>query len=318
MPEAETTADAALMARVCWYYFKEGQTQEDIAKRLGLTRKRINRILSEARVSGFVQIAIDSSVSICADLEMRLVEKFGLRRAIVVPSPNPELDVRAVVGAAAAQFVSDHLREGESLGITWGGTINAAAANVLRRRAQNNSVVLLCGGLAKSTNVNPYDNAAMFARALDATCFYLTAPMFAASRELRDALVASDPVRGVLAMTPQLDMALLSAVDLSNQSKALEYGVISREVWRSLREAGAVGDICGHYLRNDGTPVDHPLAARTINPPLNELRRVRQLVLAAGGRQKVSIIHAAVLARLCHVLITDEAAATGLLSESAR
>jgi len=312
-PERETAADAALMARVCWYYFKEGQTQEDIAQRLGLTRKRINRILSEARTSGFVQIAIDSSVSICADLEMRLVDRFGLRRAIVVPSPHPQLDVRAVVGAAAGQFISDHLREGERLGITWGGTINAAAANVLRRRAQNNSVVLLCGGLAKSTNVNPYDNAAMFARALDATCFYLTAPMFAATRELRDALVASDPVRTVLAMTRQLDMALLSAVDLSNQSKALEYGVISRELWRSLREAGAVGDICGHYLRSDGTPVDHPLAARTVNPPLDELRQVRQLVLAAGGRQKVSIIHAAMKARLCHVLITDEDAAAGLL-----
>jgi DNA-binding transcriptional regulator LsrR (DeoR family) len=317
-PDREAGADAAMMARICWYYFKEGQTQEEIAQRLGLTRKRINRILSDARVSGFVQIAIDSSVSICADLETRLADTFGLRRAIVVPSPNPERDVRTVVGAAAGQFISDHLGQGASLGITWGGTINAAAANVLRRRGQDNAVVLLCGGLAKSTNVNPYDNAAMFARALDATCFYVTAPMFAATRELRDALINSDPVQTVLAMTPQLDMALLSAVDLSAQSKALEYGVISREVWRSLREAGAVGDICGHYLRSDGTPVDHPLAARTINPPLEELRKVRQLVLAAGGRQKISIIHAAILARLCHVLITDESAATGLLAGSGR
>jgi DNA-binding transcriptional regulator LsrR (DeoR family) len=317
-PDREAGADVALMARICWYYFKEGQTQEDIAQRLGLTRKRINRILSEARASGFVQIAIDSSVSVCADLETRLIDKFGLQRAIVVPSPNPELDVRTVVGAAAGQFISDHLGEGASLGITWGGTINAAAANVLRRRDQDNAVVLLCGGLAKSTNVNPYDNAAMFARALDATCFYVTAPMFAATRELRDALVTSDPVQAVLSMTRQLDMALLSAVDLSAQSKALEYGVISREIWRSLREAGAVGDICGHYLRSDGKPVDHPLTARTINPPLDDLRKVRQLVLAAGGRQKISIIHAAILAQLCHVLITDEAAATGLLAGGTR
>src|SRR5215469_14957487 len=85
---AESGPDAALMARVCWHYFKEGQTQEEIAQRLGLTRKRINRILSEARVSGFVQIAIDSSVSVFADLETRLADQFGLQRAIVVPSPE--------------------------------------------------------------------------------------------------------------------------------------------------------------------------------------------------------------------------------------
>ena len=30
----EEPADAALMARICWYYFKEGQTQDAIAQRL--------------------------------------------------------------------------------------------------------------------------------------------------------------------------------------------------------------------------------------------------------------------------------------------
>jgi DNA-binding transcriptional regulator LsrR (DeoR family) len=306
--ERETeAADAPLMARVCWYYFKEGQTQEEIAQRLGLTRKRINRILSDARASGFVQITINSSGGACAGLETRLTEKFNLRRAIVVPSPQPDRDVRTIVGAAAGQYISDHLGEGGSLGITWGGTINAAAQNVLRRQGQHNAVVLLCGGLAKSTSVNPYDNAAMFARALDATCFYVTAPMYAETKELRDALVKSEPIRGILKMTTQLDIALLSAVDLSTQSKALEYGVFSRELWRSLRDAGAVGDICGHFLDKDGEPVVHPLAARTVNPPLEELRKVPELV---------PIIRSALLARLCHVLITDESAAT-LLADGA-
>jgi DNA-binding transcriptional regulator LsrR (DeoR family) len=316
--DAVSSADAQVMARICWHYFKEGQTQDEIAKRLGLTRKRVNRILSDASTSGFVQITIDSSVSACVGLETRLVEAFGLRRAIVVPSPNPDVDVRAVVGAAAGQYVSEHLAEGASLGITWGGTINAAAQNVLRRTGGRNTVVLLCGGLARSTRVNPYDNAAMFARALDATCFYVTAPMFAETPQLRDALVGSEPVRGVLEMARQVDMALLSAVDLSAQSKALEYDVISRQLWQSLRDAGAVGDICSHYLDSNGKPIDHPIMARTINPPLDDLRSVPELILAAGGRPKVPIIRAAILARLCHVLITDETAASALLSQKAK
>jgi DNA-binding transcriptional regulator LsrR (DeoR family) len=319
-PENEvlSSTDAQMMARVCWHYFKEGQTQEEIAKRLGLTRKRINRVLNEARATGFVQITIDSSVSACVGLEARLVDRFGLRRAIVVPSPEPGVDVRTVVGAAAGQYVSEHLADGASLGITWGGTINAAAQNVLRRQGRGNSVVLLCGGLAKSTRVNPYDNAAMFARALDATCFYITAPMVAETKQLRDALIGSEPVSGVLAMARRVDMALLSAVDLSTQSKALEYDVISRQLWQSLRDAGAVGDICSHYLDIDGKPIAHPITARTINPTLDDLRKVPELILAAGGRQKVSIIRGAILARLCHVLITDETAASALLSDKSR
>jgi DNA-binding transcriptional regulator LsrR (DeoR family) len=310
--------DGAIVARVCWAYFKEGQTQEAIAQRLGLTRKRVIRILNDARASGFVQITINDPMGACAELEARLQSAFALRRAIVVPAPPPGVDVRTVVGAAAGQYVSNHLAAGASIGITWGGTINAAAQNIRRRRGQDNTVVLLCGGLARSTAINPYDNAAMFARALDATCYYVTAPMFADTAELRQQLMASEPVREVLQMTRRLDMALLSAVDLTRESRALEYGVISRDAWRSLRSAGAVGDICGHYLDAEGATVDHPLAHRTINPPLADLRSVKELVLAAGGAHKAPIIQGALRAGLCHVLITDEAAATALLAATRR
>lgn len=309
---SDEPADIALMARICWYYFKEGQTQEAIAQRLSITRKRVNQILGEARQSGLVQISISGDRGPCYELEAALIAKFGLRRAIVVPSPLPGADVRPFVGAAAGQYLSTRLPQSGALGISWGGTINAAAQNLAPRKGMNNRVVLLCGGLAESTAINPYDNAAMMARALDATCYYVTAPMYAETRTLRDALVTSEPVRSVLAMVPTLDMALLSAIDLSEQAKPLEYGVITRETWTSLREAGAVGDICGHYIDVQGRPVDHPLTSRVINPPLDDLRRVPELVLAAGGLQKLAIITAAMRARLCHVLITDEETAREL------
>lgn len=309
-----SSADARTVARICWYYYKEGQTQEAIAKRLDMTRKRVNRVLNDARSSGLVQIAINSPVAACVEMEVALVQKYGLQRAIVVPSPEAGSDVRAVVGAAAGQYVSDTLADGASLGITWGGTIHAAAQHILRRQGRGNSVVLMCGGLSQSTRINPYDNAAMFARAMDATCYYLTAPMFAESEALRDALLKSEPVRGVLDRARHVDIALLSAIDLSEQSKALEYGVISHEDWHSLQRVGAVGDVCGHYLDAEGRPVNHPLVCRSIHTSMEDLRRIPCCVLAAGGAQKISIIRSALLAGLCDVLITDESAASGLLN----
>lgn len=316
-PETETAEDrshAALVARICWYYYKQGQTQDVIARHLKITRKRVNQILGEARENGIVQIAITSPTGPCSELEARLVAKFGLRNAVVVPSPIGDTDVRNLVGAAAGHYVSEHLPSAGTLGITWGGTINMAAQNLRRRSGDGCRVVLLCGGLAESTAINPYNNAAMMARALGARCYYVTAPMFAPTEELRNALVSSEPVRSVLAMVADLDIALLSAVDLSEQSKALEYGVISRETWRSLCAAGAVGDICGHYLDRDGNSVTHPLTKRVIHPSLGDLAKVRARVLAAGGLQKVPIIYAAIRARLADILITDEQAAVALLA----
>src|ERR1700741_581905 len=76
----DATADPQMTARICWHYFKEGQTQEAIALRLGLTRKRVNRILNDARTSGFVQITINDPIGACGALEAGGAEAVGPRR----------------------------------------------------------------------------------------------------------------------------------------------------------------------------------------------------------------------------------------------
>jgi len=162
----EMTEDNALVARICWHYFKEGQTQDVIARHLNITRKKVNRILGEARASGFVQITLPQSVAIRTDLENSLQHRFGLNRAIIVPAPIEGSDVRALVGAAAGQYIAENLPAAGTLGISWGGTIHAAAQSFSPRAEAGDRVVLLCGGLAESTRINPYDNAATVARGL--------------------------------------------------------------------------------------------------------------------------------------------------------
>jgi lsr operon transcriptional repressor len=308
--------DARAAARICWYYFKEGQTQEAIAQRLGVTRKRVNRSIADALARGLVQIGIDDRYGPCIELEARLADQFKLRRAIVVPSPMPDFDVRTIVGAAAGQYINSRLGPNETLGITWGGTIHAAGQNIRRRLSSSNEVVSLSGGLPVSGSIYPYDNAALVARSLGAVCRYFTAPMIADSAETRDAFVRSSSIRSVLDAVRDINVALLSAVDLTSASRALEYGVITKAEGKSLRDAGCVGDIAGQYLDRNGKLIDHPFVKRVVAPALADLRSIKELVLAAGGVQKVELISAGIHAGLCHVLITDENAASKLLGRS--
>ena len=125
--DPDDSFDAALAARICWHYFKENQTQDFIAKRLKITRKRVNRMLGEARERGLVQITIQRPLAACSELEARLIKDFALRQAVVVPAPISDTDVRTLVGAAAGEYISNSLARDAALGISWGGTINAAA-----------------------------------------------------------------------------------------------------------------------------------------------------------------------------------------------
>ena len=165
----EGPVDAALMARICWHYFKKGQTQDAIAQRLKMTCKRVNRTLGEARESG--------------------------------------------------------ARPGRDLLLHYGAYVCAVA------------------------------------RVAGRTC-------------------RREPIRAVLAVVPKLDLALLSAIDLSELSKPLEYGVISRQNLEVVARCRRSWGYCGHYLDADGRPIAHPLTERVINPSLDDLLRVPELVLA--------------------------------------
>src|SRR3954462_167779 len=83
-------SEAHVQARVAWYYYVGGMTQQDIADRLGLTRLRVNRIVGQARADGTVRIDIRMPLASCVALEERLRARYDLKHVTVVPSvPNP-------------------------------------------------------------------------------------------------------------------------------------------------------------------------------------------------------------------------------------
>ena len=303
-----------LVARICWHHFHDGQTQQQVAERVGLSRATINKVINDARRQGIVRISIDSPAAPCAELEARLREKFDLRDAVVVPSPADEDNVRHIVGIATGEYIGKVLRQDDILALGWGGTVYSAAQSLTPRRNSGISVVSLSGGLPRSAIINPYDNAASFAKILDAQCYYMTAPMYADDEATKKALMRSSAIRTVVDKAANADIALLTTIDLTPKTWIIKHGAITREMLKSLVAAGAVGGVCDQYVDAEGRVIDHELNRRTVAVPLSTIRKIPHLVLCAGGSFKVPIIRAALAARLAHTLITDEKAATGLLA----
>lgn len=303
-----------LVARICWYHFHDGQTQQQVADRVGLSRATINKVINDALRQGLVRISIDSPVAPCAELEARLRDKFRLRDAVVVPSPADEDNVRHIVGIATGEYISKALGRDEILALGWGGTVYAAAQSLAPRRNSGNIVVSLSGGLPRSTVINPYDNAASFAKILDAQCYYMTAPMIADDEATKKALMRSTAIRTVVEKAANADIALLTTIDLTPKTWIIKHGAITPDTLKSLVAGGAVGGVCDQYVDAEGRVIDHEINRRLVAVPLGIIRKIPHLVLCAGGSFKVPIIRAALAAKLAHTLITDERAAAGLLA----
>jgi lsr operon transcriptional repressor len=301
--------------RVAWLYYMENLTQAEIGERLGLTRARVNRMLSEARHSGIVNIRLNSAFASCTELEHQLRQQCGLDDAVVIPSTeNPEL-VASLIGMAAGAYLSKFLEEKRprTIGIGWGATLRETIRHVTPAEYPELWIVSMMGGLSRGLELNTFEIAGELARRLHAKCSYLAAPIYASSRRSRDTFMAQEVYAEVLDRVDRIDLALLSLGDLSPRSLLVRHGLPPDVGIEDLRAAGAVGDVLGQYLEQSGRQINHGINSRAIALPIEKLARAPTVMLIAGGTNKVPVIAAALQGRIGKVLVTDEKAAAGAL-----
>jgi DNA-binding transcriptional regulator LsrR (DeoR family) len=316
--QAETPRESVtlrdLQVRAAWHYYVEDLTQEQISGVMAISRAKVVRLLHAAREEGIVRIRVGAKSGDQIALERRLVERFGLGEAVVAPSPADDAQVAEVVGRAAATYLVEQMRDGIAIGVGWGATLDRCARALGIQPFERVSVISLLGGMTHSRGVNPSAVSRRMADAFGANCYQLTAPLVVADEAMRAALWAEPGLSDLRNRARRVDLALVSVGDVSDQATLFREGLLPRGELETLIDAGAVGDLLCHFLDAEGRGVDHPVRHRVVALDLDDLRRVPRVVIASGGLRKIAALAAALKAVRTSVLITDEAAARGLLA----
>lgn len=302
-----------LRIRAAWLYYIEGMTQSDVAKKLGVNRIMITRMLSEARRRGEVVIRIKSPIAPLIEVQNKLEERFGLRGAIVVPCEGEEDDPTRAIAAAAGAYVTDIMKPNLTVGVGWGRTLHTMLPYIEGRPLDGVRVVSLLGGIAQARRFNPAEFAWQFAEMFDAEGYLISAPAIVDSAQTKHALLEHCGLDQILEMAESCDVALLSCGGISALTTSYRLGHVSEAERQSMIDAGAVGDILYNFLDVHGDPVPHPVNERSISLSMERLMRVPEKVLISGGPEKTDIMLATLTAVQPSVLITDEATARRLL-----
>ena len=309
-------AEQRFLARVAWAYYVEGLTQEKVAEKLGATRLRVNKALSEAHRIGLVRITFNTAYAACFDLEQALCERFGLKQAYVAPAPAQESDVQTITGAALGNLLSEILADPgvRSFGMSWGGTLNIATRFLAAIERPDLEVISVMGGLTRGSDLNSFEITTRLADLLGAQHSYFTAPLYAGSAESRDTIMELDVFRDVLERIRAVDALAMAAGDLSKRSLLMRDALPNGTTIEELQKAGGVGDILGTVIDAAGRPIDHPINEKVIGIGIPDLARIPNVILAAGGAHKVAVCRAILGLGLVDTFVTEENTARALVA----
>lgn len=316
------TADlerARLLYKIAKAYYEDDLTQQEIGKRLGLSRIKISRLLRLAREARIVQITITPPEDPNVHLEREVESRFGLDEVIVV-SPTGD-DTRATtqaIGAAAAGCLARALQGTEVVTLSWGSTLLAAVEAASAQSWSGLTVVQCLGGLGQpDAQVHGMELVRRLAQTFGARPRLLPAPGIVASKMVRDALVADAQIADALALAARADVALLGiGVTAAPDSVVRQAGtILTEQEIEELEARGAVGDIALRFFDAQGQSIRHEINDRVVGLELEQIRRIPRVIGAAGGAAKVGAIRGALRGKLINVLVTDDRTARRLLAE---
>lgn len=309
-----------LMVKVARMYHERGVKQAQIAQELHITQARVSRLLRRALQTGVVKTVVISPPSVHTDLEERLEQRYGLTEAVVVDAMSAdERDIAQNLGAAAANYLESTLLGNEVVGISsWSANLLAAASSMRQSSSSVvTDVVQLVGGVGDPrVQIEATRLLTTFAGATGATPIFLPAPGLLRSAAARRSLMNDPAVKQVSARWSQLTTALVGIGALQPSPLLAQSGNgIAEEDQEKLRRLGAVGDICLRFFDEQGVLVDSELHERVIGIQPAELMSIPRRIAVAGGIRKLAALRGVLLGGWINVLITDSAAAQGLVDD---
>lgn len=305
----------ALMTSVARMYYLDGLGQSEVANICGVSRSTVSRLLTTARERGIVRISVDEFDPRDRELEARLVERFGLRQAIVVREMGgTPASIRRAVGYFAAPVLADWIGGHRLVGLAGGRTLGELVHHLEPRvRGAGPAFVQMMGTIGSSPGrIDASELSRTLARRFEGTFLTLNAPAFAQSQRAHDLFLSHDEIRSIWSTFDILDLALVGVGSLE-ESAIIERGVLKPEVFADLRAAGAVGEICGRFFDDQGRECASDVRDRVVSIGLDALRGCDDVAAVVSGTARARSLRAAIRGDIVTSVVIDQAGAKGLL-----
>ncbi|MCF0145629.1 MAG: sugar-binding transcriptional regulator [Eubacterium sp.] len=296
-----------LLVQVARLYYEYDLNQNDISKKVNLSRSYVSKLLTEARESGIVKIKIIDPIQEETALERSVREHFHLQKAIIVPD-GQKMEQRYKVFSAAADYLESIIDDEDILGYVWGETIYECAS-IMRQMDGLGGVttVQMCGGVTNtSQRVFVSEISQLFSRKLNSFGYELPFPAVTSMKSVKNSIENEPSLRKIYELAEKANIMLMTTGGWHDRTTLIRSGYLTDDEIRHLNEKGAVGDIAAHFIDAKGNVCDPDLDERTVSVPLDTIKNCPIRIGVVAGTDKAKSTLGALRGGIFSVLITHE------------
>ena len=316
MPKSSEKLDLA--TRAAWLYYVAGNTQNEIAEKLQVSRPVAQRLVAFAVEKNLIRVRVDHQLAECLALADDLSKRYGLSMCEVVPVDNDtqeEIDRKLAV--AGAQVMERFLGEEKPMvvAVSSGRTLKAVVDQVGQLERPQHRLVSMVGAIAHDGSSNRYDVALHISEKTGGKYFLLPAPLIADSEAERAQWCNHRLYRIVESLSGEADVAFVGIGNIGPQCPLHEDGFITSDEVAELMQVGAVAELHGLPISADGARIESPTERRVTSiRPVSPPKRPT-IGFACGERKRTAVI-AALKGGWLSGLVTDELCARAALEEA--
>ncbi len=302
-------------ARAGWLYYIAGNTQDEIARKLRVSRQTAQRLVSLAVSEKLIKVRLDHPIGHCLELSERLKQVFGIDFCEVVPSDIESNSETLGVAEAAAGELERYLVSQHPVIVAMGTgrMLRAMVEQLIPMDCPQHKVVSLVGNIAPDGSASLFDVVSRIGDRVRATHYPMPLPVIATTVHEKSLLLAQKPLRNVVELARQADVTFVGIGTVDDDAALLRDGFVRNDEIRALVKAGAVGEIIGWAYDAEGRLIDGLTNDRVLSVSL-EQPAIRRVIGVAMAPPRLRAIKGALKGRLINGLITNERLA-GLLLE---
>ena len=231
--------DKKFLSKVAVLYYLKDLTQQEIAKKLSISRTKVSRYLERARKEKIVEVKINIPQESFDEVEYALEERYDLKECIIVPARDNFEQTAKEMSIELVRILQRILIVGDYIGFNWANTLKSIVENMEVEEKIKINVVPMMGGLGKiGTGVQTNLIAKNIADRFGGISYIINTPAIVDNEEMKKAVKKDSSLKEIWGLIEKIKVAIIGIGFADKDSTLMQMGVFAQKDIERLKEMG--------------------------------------------------------------------------------